>query len=166
MGNDCARCNKYIAAKSAAYAPTISRIRKKCNLDIKCDNLGEEDGYEMRIDSPLNPFTRIHILIVIDCCVGASEDFNSPEDTFGHELTHALDACYKRDSGSSCEDSICKEIRAYTIGGCKGLTGNNLLTCLKDRVPGSSEAYCGNDEDKMQRMVEQYFEKCIKGYPH
>ena len=166
MGRNCAKCNKYIEEKNKTYANTIAKIRNKCKLDIICDNLEDSDGFEMRIDNRWNPFSKIHILIVIDCCIGANEKQESSEDTFGHELTHALDECNKRDAGLDCESSICREMRAYTVGGCKGLIGNELKECLKDRVPASSRDYCDVGDDQMKKMVEQNFERCLQGYPH
>ena len=98
--------------------------------------------------------------------MGATEEQDSPEDTFGHELVHAIDDCFKRDSGSSCKDSVCREMRAYTIGGCKWKTGHDLKECLKERVPASSSVYCNEDQVLMENLIEENYERCLQGYPH
>ena len=77
LGLNCDKCNEYIAKKMQTYAVTIAKIRKKCKLDITCGDAEGDDGYEVRTDRWWN--FSIHILILIDCCVGATEEQDSCE---------------------------------------------------------------------------------------
>ena len=171
LGLNCEKCNEYLAKKMQTYAITIANIRRKCKLDITCednvDRLGERvDGYVTRLDNRWNPFSSVHIYLAIDCCTGANEAQDSEEDSFGHELVHAQDHCNNDDPDTGCKASVCSELRAYTIGGCKGMVGPELKACLVDRVPDSSFVFCDNNRTLVEQMIEENYEKCMKGYPH
>ena len=91
---DCKKCVEHIKQKQKLYATMIKEIKKKgCTLNFMCANLGRETGKTVRLDSAWWPFSSIKITIVLDCCTGATQPMNSPEDTFGHELEHAKDHC-------------------------------------------------------------------------
>ena len=171
LGLNCEKCNEYLAKKMQTYAITIANIRRKCKLDITCEDTDDGegnrvDGYVTRLDNRWNPFSSVHIYLAIDCCTGANEAQDSEEDSFGHELVHAQDHCNNDDPDTGCKASVCSELRAYTIGGCKGMVGPELKSCLEERVPASSLDFCDKNDTLVQKMIDENYEKCLKGYPH
>ena len=144
------------------YASEIKEIEDHgCSLTFACKNLSFQGGTR-RTDARLNPFSEISIKITIGCKTGAEQSLNSPEDTFGHELVHAKDHCFGK-IGFRCESIICTEIRAYSVGGCKGLQGQHLIECLKRRVPASADGACWfKDKDEIADMIEPMYEQCTK----
>ncbi|MEG0588134.1 MAG: RHS repeat-associated core domain-containing protein, partial [Akkermansia sp.] len=158
----CQKCNEKLEEKKKIYASEIKEIEDKgCSLTFICKNLSFLGGTR-RTDNRLNPFSKISIKITIDCKTGANQSIDSPEDTFGHELVHARDHCFGK-IGSSCESIICTEIRAYSIGGCKGLNGANLIECLKRRVPASANKSCWfKNAQEISNMIESMYAKCTK----
>lgn len=164
-GDDCTKYREHLEKKQKDYAGTIKDIKEKgCEISFECQELeGNILGYATRTDSTWWPFSSIKILIVLNCCTGANQPMNSSEDTFGHEMEHAKDQCYGT-MGSGCAGSICTEIKGYTVGGCKGLRGEQLKECLRRRVPGSSTSHCEGED--MNKIFEENYEKCIKDMPH
>ena len=160
----CEKCNKYLEEKKKIYASEIAQISKKgCELEFVCKNFySNSSGGTRRTDFRLNPFSRISIKISINCKFGNTQDLNSPEDTFGHELMHAIDHCDGKLDGS-CESNICSEIRAYSVGGCKNMIGDELISCLKRRVPASADKMCWflNKED-IAKKVPSMLNHCLK----
>lgn len=150
--------------KKKIYASEIAQISKKgCELEFVCKNFySNSSGGTRRTDFRLNPFSRISIKISINCKFGNTQDLNSPEDTFGHELMHAIDHCDGKLDGS-CESNICSEIRAYSVGGCKNMIGDELISCLKRRVPASADKMCWflNKED-IAKKVPSMLNHCLK----
>ena len=158
----CGKCETYLKHKTREYSDVIQEIRQKgCNLDIRCKTLGTNIlGGTKRTDH-LNPFSKTSIQITINCTVGATQPIDSTEDTFGHELVHAKDLCDGK-LNWRCESSICSEIRAYSVGGCKRKTGSELIECLKRRVPLSADKNCWFlNKDEISAMIPQMYKSCV-----
>ena len=159
----CNKCETYLKHKIQEYSDIIHDIRQKgCNLDFRCETLKHNVlGYTKRTNH-LNPFSNISIQIVINCTVGATQSLDSTEDTFGHELIHAKDHCDGK-LNWRCESSICSEIRAYSVGGCKHKTGPELIECLKRRVPLSADSNCWLlDKNEISEMIPLMYNSCVK----
>lgn len=84
---------------------------------------------------------------------------------FGHELIHAQDHCRGEKPDRNCKSSVCSELRAYTIGGCKGKVGADLSNCLYTRVVKAPPQLCAGPEEVFVLITKRY-EECLRGYPH
>ena len=156
----CEKCKDYLKIKEPEFAVIRAAMAKKgCTLNILCKEIsgyGHPGGLTLPPVNLKNPVINIEF----DCCqIGEYKRIG----VFEHELMHAKDHCNKTNK-ASCEGSVCTEIKAYAVSACKIYTDpDDMKRCIKRNVPDSSMSNCpGVNENEMQQLIEDNYDKCIK----